>query len=709
MLKSLSLSKFLSQHGQVLIFNAVLVPFLLMFAGVGLDLGWYYLNVSRLQNAADAAAVAGAQALLEDEDFLAATKSRSEERNSNNENYQYAYLVDEYPTNSPSDISTKTGDAVAEEYVVKNLGENQEIPKRDSEGKLLNSDGIPISNSAGYKVSKDDDGNWVVKDSKGKKLDNVTFSTKEIIRDDWSKGGDHEVTMTPSLYNDDNGLYYVIHLTEKIQHLFMPGWFGDMDAPVVAVAMLSKTESNGNNDENSNDDDTPPPPEIIPRDPGVGAEGGLPEGTNILNEMYKLEDKSVMRNWEWQTYATEKQYAAITNGAEKYKGNVNEYQDSKVHYQKGTLYRYEKAEVRAGSSNQGSSQGKMYNYTEEQGIDSLNLDFKADIDIAEDKKQFEKDWDINHDIPKGLTLKPTNNDGYSGTYDNNYENSNDARNYRVHSTFNFTTPYKVRQNRTEEQVAENPEDALHVRIESDPIRSMSFKESHNVYSTVRQIFLNINQPNTGANARPLIFYYDGPESYDQDKTNENYDPDSHVRDSQPVILTLNADARVILFAPNSPVVIRGNGHKMQGFVIAKEFHRLMTKNDYTIVEEDGVKRYFDRKDSTKEYFYIQEEDTFVDSVGNVQTKKLSLSDSKFTRDRYSDTEQPEDPSVIESEDYEKVYKLSAFNLSNSSYYDSFNVPKLTRNIYTYLDNYKDKTKPNSIDMFFTKYRSTWIN
>lgn len=58
------------QREQVLVFYALMIPILLLFAGVGLDLGWYYLNVSRLQHAADAAALAGARALVaEDRDF----------------------------------------------------------------------------------------------------------------------------------------------------------------------------------------------------------------------------------------------------------------------------------------------------------------------------------------------------------------------------------------------------------------------------------------------------------------------------------------------------------------------------------------------------------------------------------------------------------------------------------------------------------------
>ena len=55
-----------ARRGQMLILFALLIPVIMLFVGLGLDIGWYYLNVSRLQNAADAAVVAGAHALVDD-------------------------------------------------------------------------------------------------------------------------------------------------------------------------------------------------------------------------------------------------------------------------------------------------------------------------------------------------------------------------------------------------------------------------------------------------------------------------------------------------------------------------------------------------------------------------------------------------------------------------------------------------------------------
>ena len=611
--------KYFKQRGQVLVFYALMIPLLFLFAGAGIDLGWYYLNVSRLQNAADAAAVAGAQMIYKNEKDLTTFKSLQRPLLTSNRTLDSSKIYLGATADEKSEIST--ANSTAKNYAVKNLGDTKEVNTGTATEPNMET--------------------WLI--------------------DSWSKSSadsDRRVEMNSALYNDGStGFYFVVTLTEKIEHLFMPGWFDPMDAPVTAVALLTK--------------------KIIPeeaRPQGEGAEHKV-EGEDLLTAMYKLEDKSVTRNWEAQTYATEKQFAQFYNGAKKYVGNMNEYQDKDgVHGSSKYRYRYEKAEVRAGSSNQGSSQGKMYNYTEEQGIDSLNLDFKADIQFKSEVTEWE-DFDIVYKGSAGFEYK------------NGAQNTN--TNLRIHSTFNFTTPYTVRQNRTEEQIAENPEDALYVRIESEPIDPLPFRTSHRAYNSVRQIFLNINQSNTGENDRPLVFFYDGPE-----KINDN----SSVRDSQPVILTLNADSRVILFAPYSPVVIRGNDKTMQGFVIAKEFVQLTTKSDY--YQEDG--RYFDSSAKTKEYFYVSEEGTFIDEVGNVQTKPL---DSDASRD-LGDSEAFDEGAIrrIGDESYERVYNLSAFHLDEeNSHYDSFNIKELKRDVYLYLDN------TTSVDMFFTTMRASWID
>ena len=141
-------------------------------------------------------------------------------------------------------------------------------------------------------------------------------------------------------------------------------------------------------------------------------------------------------------------------------------------------------------------------------------------------------------------------------------------------------------------LAKNTYDPLYVRIESEAAGE-----------PVRQVIINVNVDNTSDNARPIVLFYDGP-AYDE---------------SLPVIFNLNADFKGILFAPNSPVVINGNGHKLQGFVVAESYVQLddndqLPASGYQIIELNNNKMY-------------------VDSSGNVQYKKIG--GSYETVDKYS--------------------------------------------------------------------------
>ncbi|MBR2774790.1 MAG: Tad domain-containing protein [Selenomonadaceae bacterium] len=714
--------RYKKRRGQVAVFYALMIPIFLLVGGVGLDLGWYYLNVSRLQNAADASVIVGARKLISSggDTF---------------ENYKAPLLVYQYPADRPDTTTDTTeGDKAAADYTLKNLSSDTKWNKISAPiivGRAPQTF-LPVAEAADNEEPGESDSS-------------ATTKAKYTMKDNYSRGGDSTITMTPSLYKEGDNYFYVIHLTEDIHHFFI-GFLDDMNAGVVAVARLSK------------DHVTPEQP-VIPRDPGVGAEGELPEGSNILNEIYKLEDVTAIRNWEWQdwyksesvtynkglpkeydylegqTVHPKADYKAMTNGKDIYSGNWQQIQDSdkKVHYNQGDHYRTETATVKPDSN--------------ENKRDSINFDFNPDLEAKFlSTGQFTEDWDIGYPTPEGKALYKLQNKRSNSQM----QQDEDTFKLRIHSTFNFETPYKVRS----KTAANNPEDALYGRIESEPIIPLPFIKNqstiHSVYSTVRQIILNINQSNMAENERPLVLYYSGPEQINPKDLDEN---GKHKRDSQPVILNLNADARVILFAPNSPVVVNGNGHKMQGFVIAKEFVQLTTASDY--VNNGG--RYFDKNDSTKEYFFKADEhgnNMFIDEYGNVQTKPLTTYDVrdpdyidllKNDTDRSEDyvtsfrdsayyTQLRDDPNYANCTEipsntgnigyldpgnsldvetalaFEKVYKLNtAFNLSPDSYYDSFNITELERNVYTYLDNYKDDDKTNSVDMFFTKVRASWVD
>jgi len=114
---------------------------------------------------------------------------------------------------------------------------------------------------------------------------------------------------------------------------------------------------------------------------------------------------------------------------------------------------------------------------------------------------------------------------------------------------------------------------------------------------------------------------------------------------------------------------------------------------------------------------VQEHDengntVFIDEYGNVDTRSLGSDATRPLGANETLAGTPAEKTITAYRaahlDQEVVYKLSAFNLGSNSYYDSFNVPELKRNVYTYEDNYTDDSKTNSVDMFFTTVRSRWI-
>lgn len=212
-------------RGQVAVFYALLVPVFLFLGGVGLDLGWYYLNVSRLQNAADAAVLVGANKLIEEHDTF------------KNKNYK-ARLVDKFPADKPeTTISTTAGDDVAKDYAKKNLEDN--------------STSYAPPNLFSVAQAADND----------------------PIKDGYTRG-DNTVDMTTGLYRDGGDYFYVVGLNEDIHHFFI-GFFPDMNAGVVSVALMSK---------NIDDSDDPPDGDLDPKKIILNANGGTLTDENYNQE-----------------------------------------------------------------------------------------------------------------------------------------------------------------------------------------------------------------------------------------------------------------------------------------------------------------------------------------------------------------------------------------------------------------------------------------
>ena len=207
-----------NRRGQVMVLYALLIPLLFLFVGVGMDLGWYYLNVSRLQNAADAAALAGAQALVRKNHAFAdyyVVSLASNALPENFEDYENAFnhnfgTLNNYKTQDEVKGTFIAGRDLVEEYIRKNLSDDAEVSSSDERKNVSATDGWSIS----------------VKDEDRKVTGDVELRYKIM-----------------DAKNDIYGsLYYVVNLTEKIRHFFLPGWFDDMQAPVRAVVLLQPNE-----------------------------------------------------------------------------------------------------------------------------------------------------------------------------------------------------------------------------------------------------------------------------------------------------------------------------------------------------------------------------------------------------------------------------------------------------------------------------------
>lgn len=509
-------------RGQVLILYALLMPVFVLMAGVGLDLGWYYLNVSRLQNAADAAALAGAKTLVQQSDFnnYLVVSLASNQLPTDFDDYEKAYsntfdsttiatgVLNNYKKIGEVTSSLEESRKVAEEYVRKNLSNDQEV-----------------SESSSWKTLSAID-NWSISTNEANKKVNGTIELKYKIVDG---------------KNDVYGpRYFVVNLTEKIRHLFMPGWFDDMDAPVRAVVLLR------------------------------------PHYKGLIEPMEQLERTEVIDNWEY---------------AKKYRGTVGAYAGKWNHYQagirsnsnygirytSGNSNRTESVIVKTsrktagknviasadGSSGEATDAngGNWYSATE---VDSINIDMRAEV-----KGKFSTDWDIGYDFGEtGHSYQFM--EGWSAT---------DGSDKRILFNVEFDEPFPTRD--TSRQA-----DPLWVRIESDPIKNPYTGAGVANFNSVRQITLNFNSDNTiveesGENAyykyRPYVIFYDGPENIDY-TTDENGVLKRH---SQPVVINLNEDLNAIIYMPESPVIINGNNHALHGFVIAKCYLKSVTKEDMT--------------------------------------------------------------------------------------------------------------------------------
>ncbi|MBE8950104.1 MAG: Tad domain-containing protein [Quinella sp. 3Q1] len=750
------------QSGQTLILFAFLVPLLFLFAGAIIDLGWYYLNVSRLQNVADAAVLAGAKSLLED---LKNNNSKYKRykvtlayQHPDDSNLYTISSLTKSSTKSLSDITSETksnADEIAFEYARKNL----------SSGNV--SSFLPSFFSVA-EAGETDEAN--------------------SLEDGWARKNKYsEVKMeSPKIYKDGDDFYYVVHLTEDIQHLFLPGGFDPMAAPVVAVAKISKASSsssgnpkvtfdpNGGKFVNPDDDTTTELSlsigditKAINEDGSIAVivpdgysstperteyeflrywtnEDGLivPYGTVLtednVEEFFKKYDPNAKDNddYDWENgeiilyaqWVKVKQKPVILvfdpNGGSFSDGtttpdnskqikNPKELEDDEttdpITPNKGKPIRdgYEfygwstdknadanslvanyisdgkqmtKTELTALFDNKTSvtlyAVWKKINPTvpEEEVKPHNNKTLWEQMQYLIAKNVYDPDWDVStkkygfsklnhnsfdtidktyvkdyHYYTEYINLAPKDANGTNLSTVNQYfidfrRNDwlsvnrkwyYDDRNSRTHALFNVNTTYAVRSGYND--------DPMYLRIEAEP----DVDHYSNVYyhTPVRQFVININADNTADNKRPLFFYYDGPDKV----KSENAPP-------QPLILNLNANFKGVLWMPDVPVVINGNGHTFEGFIVASEFRYLSTSGTQVKYSSNGqtITNASDNKIRVNT------------SNGNVNSVLATGADALATYNSYA----------------------TKFNLSSNSKFRTFKVDTDVKFMYVFYDNNK---------------------
>ena len=219
-----------ARRGQMMILFALLIPMIMLFFGLAFDVGWYYLNVSRLQNAADAAALAGARGIIDDnsakmQDLLPVLVHLPEDD---------GLLYDTTPTvETSSSTETKTSTTETEAGTKKTTTTTTTTTtKTTSKTKLED-----ISTDAGKEAAQ----SYVAANLSAQDVSATKSSSTDLIIDAWNtfaKPDDRKVDTDLNLIKLNGELYYIVTLTENIKHFFLSGWFGGMNAKVIAIAQL---------------------------------------------------------------------------------------------------------------------------------------------------------------------------------------------------------------------------------------------------------------------------------------------------------------------------------------------------------------------------------------------------------------------------------------------------------------------------------------
>ena len=520
------------QKGQSMIFVAALAPFAALFVGTALDFGWLYLNQSRLQSAADAAATAGANTLVGNDTMPETPLS----------DYHYTSLV----ANTDSGLNAmKTSNIISTRS--KDGTSTNGRPAGDSVAKVYAQ--YHLQNWLGSEKTK-----LVTSDDVGNKYDGNSNLVSENIKFNSVLYGTNS--------DDYEALYYTVTLSTKLEHLFggILETFGVGKLPAVATSAVKITH--------------------VAERSNVQSDSDFPHGPSLYIQMKEIESSKTYPFWESISKQTSKSGSTLN-------ANDRAIITAGASYQLGNLYRTETMDLNNYGVNSGAVDSyvrSQHNYSNLQvDWDNLFIDFEPDVGV----NLGGSDYDLYQVASSGHKLADT-----LGV-------ANDAkRYYRIHYPIMINSIYGVR-------ATKQPPDSLYISIEQEVgIKYVTYSDGSqgsrsSNSNTVHQIIISNNIANTNAATdRPLVFFYEGPEVMSKSEASSSglsiYDGDDYVgiRPFLPVIFNLYADFRGILFIPNNPVIINGNGYNFEGFVVAREFRRLKTSDDFeTEKSSSGKQKY----------------------------------------------------------------------------------------------------------------------
>ena len=538
------------QKGQALIFFAIALPTLFMFVAAVVEFGWWFINQSRLQNAADAAVLAGADKMV----------SESSSTASSNSTFKIDFVNKVPETFTTSETPKDTVKTVAQGYADKNFSTNQELAAYYNSFQHKTYGDTAKFNPVYYAVELQ---------GKAKHL----FG----ILDRFGDMNLRAVAVAKITENVDGVLEGL-----KVRNVITGNW--EVQNTYKTLNEIKGYTSDGN---------------------------PIYKNTDLRKKFKDATGYETMFTGKWNHYKETNKKIYYTSGKEfrhevvdvyvtkDLSGSAQEY-GSAFKTDANGKHQYSWKELE--SINLDWAQDFNFTYTNNYSVQDWDIGYALPDDISkieaagnnESGKSWELDQQLNHRIHGLITFyemfpaiaKKLNKNGEVDEETGKFYYEPLWARIESEPMWSYLGSNKFQKGLdTVHQIIININESNWMEEETET-DSKGNKVVHPIPiegNDERLKHFNI-EPDEKVIFRPIVFFYDGPETNATniflDKANISH-PQTRAesRNSKPVILNLNADFAGILYMPNSPVVLVTNGHKFRGFIRAKSYKVLATADD----------------------------------------------------------------------------------------------------------------------------------